>query len=184
MVVIAIIAILMSILLPSMRKAREKALSAVCKSNLKQMGVGYSLQLTKGGMRGAAPRVAGRLLTTYEIMHEIEKDMGIADKTINDCPLKAVKHIETPPYFGNNVSFCYWGDKVLTQVTYPAETIVMGDSDIRPWPAAVPYWLKPESISDFHPNKKMNILMFDFSVQSTTRSKYANLTVAPYLSNP
>lgn len=39
LVVIAIISILMSILLPSLKKARETALSTVCKGNLKQVGL-------------------------------------------------------------------------------------------------------------------------------------------------
>ena len=39
LVVVAIIGILVSILLPSLDKAREKTRSAVCKSNLKQIGV-------------------------------------------------------------------------------------------------------------------------------------------------
>ncbi|MCM8530033.1 MAG: type II secretion system GspH family protein [Lentisphaeraceae bacterium] len=40
MVVIAIISILMSILLPSLTDARMRTQSAVCKSNLKQVGIG------------------------------------------------------------------------------------------------------------------------------------------------
>ena len=43
LVVIAIISILISILMPSIRKAREKTKSAVCKSNLKQISVGAML---------------------------------------------------------------------------------------------------------------------------------------------
>jgi prepilin-type N-terminal cleavage/methylation domain-containing protein len=42
MVVIAIIGILMTILLPSLQKAREEARFAVCKSNQHQIGVGIS----------------------------------------------------------------------------------------------------------------------------------------------
>ncbi len=40
LVVIAIIAILMAILLPSLKKARDSAKDALCKSNLKQLAVG------------------------------------------------------------------------------------------------------------------------------------------------
>ena len=39
LVVVAIIGILVSILIPSLSKAREKTKSAVCKSNLKQLGI-------------------------------------------------------------------------------------------------------------------------------------------------
>lgn len=40
LVVVSIIALLISILLPSLSKAREQAKSAVCQSNLKQIGIG------------------------------------------------------------------------------------------------------------------------------------------------
>jgi prepilin-type N-terminal cleavage/methylation domain-containing protein/prepilin-type processing-associated H-X9-DG protein len=43
LVVVAIITLLISILVPSLGKAREAARKAYCQSNLKQWGVGYSL---------------------------------------------------------------------------------------------------------------------------------------------
>jgi prepilin-type N-terminal cleavage/methylation domain-containing protein/prepilin-type processing-associated H-X9-DG protein len=43
LVVIAIIGILVTLLLPSLRKARDEAHSVVCKSNLKQIGTGVYL---------------------------------------------------------------------------------------------------------------------------------------------
>ncbi|HOW19243.1 MAG TPA: type II secretion system protein, partial [Phycisphaerae bacterium] len=42
LVVVAIIALLVSILLPSLARAREQARKGVCLSNLHQCGVGFS----------------------------------------------------------------------------------------------------------------------------------------------
>ncbi|MBN1763893.1 MAG: type II secretion system protein [Sedimentisphaerales bacterium] len=46
LVVISIIALLVSILLPALNRAREQALFAVCKTNLKQYGLGMTMYTT------------------------------------------------------------------------------------------------------------------------------------------
>ncbi len=53
LVVVAIIALLISILLPSLKKAREEAKGSVCKSNMRQMVNGLSMYLTES--RGTYP---------------------------------------------------------------------------------------------------------------------------------
>ena len=52
-VVIAVIGILISIIMPSLRKAREKTRSAVCMNNLKQFEFAYSIYTSEWG--GFAP---------------------------------------------------------------------------------------------------------------------------------
>jgi prepilin-type N-terminal cleavage/methylation domain-containing protein/prepilin-type processing-associated H-X9-DG protein len=53
LVVIGIISVLVSILLPSLSKAREAARSLQCQNNLRQLGVGFQLYYNK--YRGAIP---------------------------------------------------------------------------------------------------------------------------------
>jgi prepilin-type N-terminal cleavage/methylation domain-containing protein/prepilin-type processing-associated H-X9-DG protein len=49
LVVISIIALLLSVLLPSLNKARANAKKLVCKSNLKQIGIGIEMYVTMTG---------------------------------------------------------------------------------------------------------------------------------------
>ena len=43
LVVIAIIAILVALLMPALKKAREVSKDSVCKSNMKQQALGYNI---------------------------------------------------------------------------------------------------------------------------------------------
>jgi len=63
LVVIAIIAVLISLLLPALSKARRSALSVVCMSNLRQVGVGMMQYVNDN--RGTLP-VADARVTTNE----------------------------------------------------------------------------------------------------------------------
>jgi prepilin-type N-terminal cleavage/methylation domain-containing protein len=51
LVVIAIIGILASLLIPALQKARDKASAAACKSNLRQLGIAYSLYVSDNNER-------------------------------------------------------------------------------------------------------------------------------------
>ena len=51
LVVLAVIGILVSILMPSLHKARQKARAAVCMSNTKQIGLAWALYLKNSGGR-------------------------------------------------------------------------------------------------------------------------------------
>ena len=51
LVVIAIIAVLMGILMPSLRRAKEQARTTVCQSNLRNVGLAVTLYATSSVVR-------------------------------------------------------------------------------------------------------------------------------------
>ena len=62
--VIAIIAILAALLLPSLKSARDSARAASCMSNLRQLGTGIHLYANE--YDGNAPEPGGRVASSYE----------------------------------------------------------------------------------------------------------------------
>lgn len=179
LVVIAAIGILASLLMPSLSKARNSSLGAICKSNLRQMGVGYSMLTDLAQLPSRPNHLAGQVLDDWTIDWTLEPEMGVSRGTVNTCPLKKNLYPDVPSSFGHNNFFSYWGSRYLASIDKPDEIVNMGDSDVRPYPEAVTYWLYTSSISDFHVNKKTNLLMFDFSVQPSTRAGLADASSKP-----
>ena len=62
LVVISIIAILMAIIIPTMRKARESTKATICKSNLRGVGLAVQMYLNDSHQRLANPRNANGFL--------------------------------------------------------------------------------------------------------------------------
>lgn len=76
LIVVAIIAILAAMLLPALNKAREQANAALCKSNIKQVGQGFSFY--QGDNDGYYPR----------LREKIETDSGTVSYYWNDMFLR------------------------------------------------------------------------------------------------
>lgn len=90
LVVVAILGILMSILLPSLSKARLKAKAAVCLSNLKQQGVAYNLYMTDTGMIKAANVFNGHGDYPHESTNNINYIKIYLELDSLFCPLNSI----------------------------------------------------------------------------------------------
>jgi len=88
LVVIAIIAILAAMLLPALSKAKMKGQEAVCRSNLKQMGLGFQLYLTDFGK-------------SYPIAYT--KDQFWMAKVMRDAPGNRLRICPAAPVPANRV---------------------------------------------------------------------------------
>ena len=132
LVVVAIIAVLVSILLPALNSARANAQSVVCKSNLRQIGLALSLYSEDYGghiPQAAVLRRGGGLPTIYWF-NVLEKYTGIAKhqgNNINEglfqCPSRDV--------FDPNIG---WGVGWGTQIDRVEDTqsLIIGDNQDIP----------------------------------------------------
>lgn len=144
LVVISIIAVLLSILMPSLRKAKEQAKKVVCMSNLKQMGLGHLLyaedwngwQIYVGGDDTVIPNTNwyGQLFPKYiPSPKSFECSTSLSDSV--DSRWVDRKVIDGPhvnigygyAYQNPTNGFQYLPDKLL-DIVRPAEKILLADS--------------------------------------------------------
>jgi len=145
LVVIAIIALLMAILIPGLRKAREQAKAVNCKSNLRQIGLAANLYAEDYDLyipRGAAGRTKKawyQIFMPFLAQQPIDKDY------------RSVKIFRCPSYPDRRQTVCYvingWtfkdkNDMVgreiveptrLTRCSRKPETIYLADNENGPW---------------------------------------------------
>ncbi|MHC4640564.1 MAG: type II secretion system protein [Planctomycetota bacterium] len=145
LVVIAIIALLMAILMPALRKAREQGKDAICKNNLRQIGMGAQLyaeawesQIPRG-WGGGPGETWYMLFMPYLAQRPIDNDY------------RNVKIYRCPSYPDPDQTICYvvngWEfssdiDMVGGETIVPtplsdcrnlASTIYLADNEYGPW---------------------------------------------------
>lgn len=143
LVVIAIISVLMGVLMPALRKVREQGKDAVCRNNLRQIGIGANLYAQDWEFR--LPRGSSGSAAWYSLfMNDLsQKAVGNDYRTVKiyRCPSYPDKR-QTVCYIVNGWGFSgrndYTGHEVrqssrLLDCRRPAETLYLADNEDGPW---------------------------------------------------
>ena len=99
LVVIAIIALLMAILMPVLHKAREQGKDAICRSNLRQIGIGANLYAEDQDLN--IPRAARRAHRMVHVVHAVPGPKAHR----NDY--RTVKIYRCPSYPDKDQTICF-----------------------------------------------------------------------------
>ncbi|MCK4292506.1 MAG: type II secretion system protein [Planctomycetes bacterium] len=145
LVVIAIIALLMAILLPALRRARDQAKEVVCKSNLRQVGLGagfyaeeWDLYIPRG-LGGGSGQAWFQLFMPFLAQKPSGRDYRSVD--IYRCPSYPDKE-QTVCYVVNGWDFTDSSDRngheilkpsKLTECRQRARTIYLADNENGHW---------------------------------------------------
>lgn len=193
-VVVAIIGILVSLLLPSLEKARAEAKSVVCKSNQKNMYKAYYIHIQDGytpsetddpwGIPDWAGHNPGQLPSTNNINNRLKVlVLELDDKTAMNCP----EYEGTASSYGFNreQANCHSGsiaDRMyFSQIISSSEFVIMGCRDDV---GKSHYFNRGNhKLANYHSNASGNITCADGHVINTTRLFLDNTSNTPTMLN-
>ncbi|MHC4692009.1 MAG: type II secretion system protein [Planctomycetota bacterium] len=124
LVVIAIIALLMAILLPALQKARDQAMDAICKNNLRQVGFGAELYAEDNDSCIPRSKRSGPLGAWYQLFMPY-----LAQRPAGD-DYRTVKIYRCPCYPDIDQTICY----VVNGWEFRSETDTVGYEVVNPTP--------------------------------------------------
>ena len=135
LVVIAIIAILLAILMPSLRRVRDQAKGVTCRNNLKQIGLAFTLYTEDN--EGKFPRNGGVWIVKFlpYIGGQGDEDKDYRKMGVYNCPNYPDKE-QTLDYVINS-----WKDGVTEHIGYspvsdfhgPSTKIFLADNEDGSW---------------------------------------------------
>lgn len=182
LVVIGIIALLISILLPSLNKARQSASNLQCMSNLRQIGLGMSLYVQEN--KGWIPRY-NDFSARPAWYHKLIDTGVIGEGKVLMCPDRTEERIVAPATtelesmlqegtisYGINMNYAYAPPVKINQIVNATQKIMAVDAFFTPEDPKGSYYVfdYPRSAGGQamprHPNRGANVLWVDGHVTS------------------
>ncbi|MBN2560441.1 MAG: prepilin-type N-terminal cleavage/methylation domain-containing protein [Phycisphaerae bacterium] len=192
LVVVSIIALLISILLPTLAKSRKQSLTAVCLSRCRQLGVGMTLYMNHSNCYPAHQWRVGDANDTRVRWFNAMADV-LAGLQVQSCP-------STPDWeVGRNNSYGYnykylgsvrdnerednpyrpWERFPVTHVRLPSATIAFADCDGTGWKLP---WAAEKPVGDNNPERLGNhgYLLDPTYIPLYSESSYSGGELEPY----